>query len=96
MNSNKQSPKQTFFCNEVGNFRTDAPTGRYLAISGVKCECCGDIITTHHPIVVINGDVERDSVEKATSDLVELHPHHCSLEDVIWNRDGSFTLKFGS
>lgn len=84
------------FSNEVRDYSTKAADGIYLAISDMKCDCCDEKISTHKPLVVKKGRVNRKSLEAAAKHLVSLHPTHYAVEAVEWNGDGSFTLSFGS
>lgn len=73
---------------------TEAPNGRYLAISSVRCDCCGEPFTTYRPLVVRDGMVDDKALFDAARSLADNHPSHPYLKGVDWNRDGSFTLKF--
>ena len=84
------------YMNDVTDFRTSAPNGRYLAVSELTCDCCGDLITSSVPLFVIDGALTKRSVDRAAKELVRLHPHHCFLEAVEWDGGGSFSLTFGS
>ena len=85
-----------FYMNDVTDFRTSAPNGRYLAVSERTSVRFGDMITSSVPLVVIDGALTKISVDRAAIQLVRRHPHYCFLEAIEWDGGGSFTLSFGS
>ena len=82
------------FLNRTPSYETAAKDGLYLAVSSLFCDCCGDLITASAPVVVLNGQVQKKSVQRVLKELTELHPAHCVLESVAWEGDGSFLFRF--
>jgi hypothetical protein len=85
-----------FFVGENISYRTRAPNGRYLACSSVRCECCGEPITTEQPLIVAHGELVPESVAAVAFKFIERHPAYECLERISWNGDGCFTLLFSA
>lgn len=84
----------THYINAARTYRTDAPSGRYIGQSNLKCECCDGPITSTHFLCVHEGEFVPASVDRVADQLAMLHPSHSLLTGLKWLGDGTIECTF--